>query len=225
GGRGDVPGEIADYTVVVKLEGVPKEQIAMALVGRGAAKGKQGDALGAIADYTAVVELEGAPKEQIATALFNRALQFRKSDQAGKAISDLLRVVESGVTSEELLTDAAEVAFSSLWSRNDREGAEGVLSTFSVAVASLTKELVRETTIRFLSGLASSEMKMAWPIAWRKLAESENRGAMEALEFLRPVCAILEGGDAVVLEALPPEQREFVQSVLSRFEKEAKDEG
>ena len=44
---------------------------------------------------------------------------------------------------------------------------------------------------------------------------------MEAVRFLEPVCSVLEGKDRTLLNALPPEQREFALEVLAKFEPKA----
>ena len=44
----------------------------------------------------------------------------------------------------------------------------------------------------------------------------------EALRFLEPVCLVLEGKERAVLDGLPPEQREFAENVLRRFDAKPK---
>jgi hypothetical protein len=65
-------------------------------------------------------------------------------------------------------------------------------------------------------------MKDAWPTAWRILAETQRPEITEALDFLKPVCDVLEGKDRTMLDGLPPEQREFAEDVLKRFEAKPK---
>jgi tetratricopeptide (TPR) repeat protein len=217
GKLGDLAAAIADFNSVLELEGAPKEQITRALLNRGVSNGKLGDMAAAIANYDAVMELEGVPKEYIALTLFNRAIELQKSNQTAKAIADLITVIESGITSEDLIADSARLAFIWLWNSSDHDGAKAILSRFSAVIVDLPVDFVRESMVGLLSNLASPELKTAWPIAWRILADANNPVVTEALEFLQPVSAILEGRDPVLLDSLPPEQRDFVQSVVARF--------
>jgi hypothetical protein len=94
----------------------------------------------------------------------------------------------------------------------------------SVSLNSLVKEKAREVALRFLNGLASAEEKEAWPIALRSLVTNLKPEAAEAIRFLEPVCSVLEGKDRTLLDALPPEQREFALEVLAKFEPKPKTE-
>jgi tetratricopeptide (TPR) repeat protein len=217
--QGDVVGAIADFTTAIKLDGAPKERVATALITRGITKAQHGDVTGAIADYTAAIELDGAPKMLAAQALFSRAMAFEASQNVGNALTDFVAVLDLAVTRDNLLSDSARMAASLAWRRSDREQVRLVLRKFSAATAKLPRDVAREESLRFLSSLASPEMKDAWPFAWQTLAENQEPEIAAALEFLRPVCAILEGQDRVLLDALPPEQREFALSVLARFDK------
>jgi len=40
----------------------------------------------------------------------------------------------------------------------------------------------------------------------------------EVISFFEPVCRVLEGQDRSLLDALPPEQREFALDVLAKFD-------
>ena len=221
---GDTQGAMADCTAAIQLEGAPKEQVVRALVNRGATKGQLGDAQGAMADYSAVIQMEGVPKELVAMSLFNRGLARLERNQAANAMSDLLEVVDSGVTTKNLMSDAAAVSFSARLHGNDIARTEDVLRKFSAALEKLSNEQAREMALRFLNAVASPGMKEAWPIAWRSLAAKLNPEAAEAIRFLEPVCNVLEGKDRTLLNALPPEQREFAVEVLAKFEPKPKTE-
>jgi hypothetical protein len=64
-------------------------------------------------------------------------------------------------------------------------------------------------------------MRHGWPAAWRALVSGLPAEVGEALHLLAPVCEVLEGKSRSVLDALPPEQREFCETVLARFEGES----
>lgn len=60
--------EIDDYTAVIRLPGAPVEQVALALVNRGASHFQQGRKLEAQADWKAVIRLPEAPLNQVVDA-------------------------------------------------------------------------------------------------------------------------------------------------------------
>ena len=61
-------------------------------------------------------------------------------------------------------------------------------------------------------------MKSGWPRVARSLSKTQPPEVSERLEFFRPVAEILQSGDLSRLDPLPPEQREFVQEVLQKFD-------
>jgi tetratricopeptide (TPR) repeat protein len=221
GEMSDTQGAISDFTTVIELNGAPNDQIARALVNRGNAKGKLGDTQGQISDYTAVIELEGAPEEVVARAMVNRGLTVRDEDES-LAIADLLNVIDLAVMTDDVVVHAAKVAYGMLWDRKDYSGAKDVVTKLGGVLNSAPKELARVAALRFLNGIASAGMKDAWPAAWRVLAETQRPEIAEALRFLEPVCLVLEGKERAVLDGLPPEQREFAENVLRRFDAKPK---
>lgn len=72
----------------------------------------------------------------------------------------------------------------------------------------------------FLSRLAAPGTESGWAQAARRLLMAQPPEGREALEFLEPVCSVLEGGEKTLLDPLPPEHRDFALSVLARFEPE-----
>ncbi len=218
GWLGDVQGAMADYTAIIGLEGVPKERIARALINRGVNKHQLGDAQGAMADYTAVIELDGAPMEGIAKALFNRGMSYLATDSTTAALSDLMAVISSGITTDNLMSDAAAAAISLEPAGDIEPRTEHVLRTLSTALESLSNEQAREVVLHFLNALAMPEMKKAWPSVWKSLIAQLKPEVAEAVRFLEPVCSVLEGKDRTLLDALPPEQRDFAVEVLAKFE-------
>lgn len=218
GQQGDVQGELADYSAVINLDGAPKDLIARALLNRGFTKIKQGDIQGAFADYSAIIEFEGAPKDQIAKALLGRGFTKKKQGDVQGAIADYIAVIDIGVMAGEVMSSAAKFAFRASWNCNDQTAARMVMEKFSSALRNTSNELAREISLRFLRTIATPKMKDGWPVAWQILAQGAHPEVAEALGILEPVCAVLSGKNRSLLEALPPEQREFVQDILSRFE-------
>ncbi len=118
----------------------------------------------------------------------------------------------------QLLRESATAAFAASWRRDDQTASRIVLEKFSRALGKLATEAAREISLRFLRTIATPEMKHGWPVAWQILAQGAQPEVAEALKIFEPVCAILSGKNRSLLDALPPEQREFVQEVLARFE-------
>ena len=218
GQLGDTQGAISDCSSVVDMEGAPEEEVARALFNRGYIKAKMGDIQGAISDYTSVIEISGVSNEQPARALFNRGLTFLHQGEVLAAIADWIKLIELGTMTDNLAVDAAIAAYRKLWDRKDYSGAKAVVVKLGAVVNSLSKKLASPTAMRFLSSIISPTMKEGWPVAWRVLAETPRPEVAEALQFLEPVCAVLEGKDRAVLDGLPPEQREFAENVLKSFE-------
>ena len=221
GRQGDSQGALADYTAVIELEGAPKDEVARALFNSGFTKDLQGDSQGALADYTTVIELEGAPKDEVARALVNRGIAKGQQGDSERELADYMAAIDLGVTTGgNLMLDAAHAALAASWRRNDQNAARMVMEKFSFALGKIVKESAIEISLGFLRTLASPEMKDGWPFAWRILAVRAQPEVAEALGILEPVCDVLSSKDRSLLNALPPEQREFVQLVLTRFETE-----
>ena len=152
-------------------------------------------------------------------ALLNRTIALMPGRDTQKALDDLFAVMDLGVMTHNLVSYAAEMATILAWNSNDVERVRVTLKKFSAITSQFPGEMPGEETIRLLSRLASPAMKEAWIFAWRTLVENPTPEISFALEFFKPVCEILEGQDRSLLDALPPEQREFAQSVLVRFNK------
>lgn len=248
----DSQGAISDYSAMIGMEDAPKDLAARAFLNRGHAKGKLGDTQGAISDYSAVIDMRGVSKEELARALFNRALTNTASDVIAHAasiaqseslaeaqkpltpaifygqdnilasVADLLKVIDLAVMADDLVVDAANLAYRVLWVRKDYSGAKAVVTKLAGVLNSASKELAPPTALRFLYGITTIGVKDAWAAAWRVLAESSRQEVAEALSFLKPVCDVLEGKDRAILNSLPPEQREFAENVLKSFDPKAK---
>jgi tetratricopeptide (TPR) repeat protein len=219
---GDRAGALADFNGVITA-GAPKKAVAKALTNRGAFKHEIGDVQGAMADYTAVIELEGAPKESVARAQFNRGLLRLKTDPPSTAFNDLLDVISAGETWNHLMSAAAAVAIVAGQVDDIVSRTEIVLQKFSAALTASTNANARDAALSFLNALATPESKEIWPNVWRSLFAKLKPEVAETIGFLEPVCRVLEGQDRTLLDALPPEQREFAVEVLAKFEPEETD--
>jgi tetratricopeptide (TPR) repeat protein len=218
GKLGDVQSEILDYKAVIELEGAPTEQVAMALVNRGLARHSVGDAHGAVTDYTTVIKMDGAPREQLAKALFNRGVSSVRAGLTEEAFRDLINVISIGITTDNLMSDAAAIAICEVPAGDIKNKTEEVVRKFSAALDSLPPDQARDEALHLLNALASPPIRETWANVWRGLIAQLKPEVVEAIRFLEPVCSVLEGKDRSLLAALPPEQREFALEVLAKFE-------
>jgi tetratricopeptide (TPR) repeat protein len=92
--RGDLAGELENYTAVIDFPDAPIELKAKALVNRGVTYYRAGETQKAIADYMAVIELPDAPIAQKAQALFGRGTTYSSHIETDKAIADYTAVIE-----------------------------------------------------------------------------------------------------------------------------------
>ncbi|MGP8199786.1 MAG: AAA family ATPase [Limisphaerales bacterium] len=198
----------------------PKEHLA--LLSRSLYKRRLDDTQGAVSDCAAVIDMVEVPEDQRAVAYFGRWLAFREGNKTWVNVDDLLKVIDLAVTKLDFAVSAAEIAYFLLFLRKDYSGAEATIKRLSSALNSAPQESARTSSLRFLNDIASPELKDAWPTAWRILAKSQRSGIVEALQLLKPVCDVLEGKERAVLDGLPPEQREFAENVLKRFEAKPK---
>jgi len=221
GKLGDTEGEIADYTAVVELEGAPKDQVARALFNRGASKDDQGETEGAIADYTAVTELEDGPREPVLRAMLYRGLAQSMLGRSKEALRDWEAVIAAPEADEEIWLRAATEALRVAWLSVDRGRTDEILASVLSVMARQSPETGRKTTTKLFSGLAAPDMRSGWPHAWRRLSEGLPD---QVVQIFQPIADILETGDLSKLDPLPPEQREFVEGVLKKFEPGEQDE-
>jgi hypothetical protein len=179
-----------------------------------------GDTQGALTDYTAVVMLGNAPEELVARALFNRGSVNRTLDQKASAIADWTAFLELGAGFEAGVSLAAESLFRLYWADGVANEANKTLDRLAqhLATKPLDQRVLKLT--EFLARLASPAMRQGWLHAARRLLGAQPPETRQALGFLEPVCAVLEGGEKSLLDPLPPEQREFALKVLARFDAE-----
>jgi tetratricopeptide (TPR) repeat protein len=220
GRLGDHQGELADYTAVVTLQGASTEQVVQALVNRGVAKGRLGDIQGALADYTAVVAMKTVSKEQLAKALLNRGFTYVALGQKASAIADWTVVLEVETNFEDGVSLAAHNLFSLYWRDGATNQANNTLARLAQHLSAKPADHRALKLAEFLARLASPPMRQGWLHAARRLLGAQPPETRQALGFLEPVCAVLEGGEKSLLDPLPPEQREFALKVLARFDTE-----
>jgi tetratricopeptide (TPR) repeat protein len=87
--RGELVRARQALDALLMLPSVSVEDMARALVNRGATSGELGEREREIADYSAAIDLPQAPVEQIALALLYRGLAYRQSGDAEQAQRDL----------------------------------------------------------------------------------------------------------------------------------------
>ncbi|HWW02670.1 MAG TPA: tetratricopeptide repeat protein [Candidatus Acidoferrum sp.] len=98
-------GAIEWFGRVVEAHGATVEQVAWALVNRGASFGAQGRSEEAIADFTRVIELRDAPIEPVAMALANRGIGLGLLGRTEEAIADYTRAINlSGAPVKQVAT-------------------------------------------------------------------------------------------------------------------------
>jgi tetratricopeptide (TPR) repeat protein len=91
---GQTDQAIADYThLIERVPGAPIEDLASALLNRGAAWSKY-DTGKALADYTHLIDLPGASARNVATALVNRGLAWSKKGDLDREFADCTYVIE-----------------------------------------------------------------------------------------------------------------------------------
>ena len=131
GRRGDIAGEIADYTGAIELPDSPVEQVAKALINRGVVRGMQGDREGEVGDYTRVIELEFAAADHVAQALFNRGVAKRMRGDLEGALADYSAVVEmAGAPPDQV----AKALFNRGVAKGMRGDWEGALADYTAVV-------------------------------------------------------------------------------------------
>lgn len=221
---GDLQGGIVDCDKAIATEGAPATEIARALGTRAFAKWQLGDTKGALADSEQVIHLDGASKEEVAKILFLRATNSVREENISEAIMDFVKILDLGEVNTEIIAVSSSAAFGLLLLQHNEYQANHVLTQFTSILNSLTSEVGREVAVRFLNNLVFLTSKDEWAKAARNLAAQLKPEVAEAVKFLEPVCSVLEGKDRTLLDALPPEQREFALEVLAKFEPKPKPE-
>ena len=108
------------------------------------------------------------------------------------------------------------MAFEATWTDPTRSAA--TLNAICSALAAMPDETAAEIATRFLNSIAKAEGKAYWPTAWKALANGLKPEVVERLRVFAPVSEALESGNSSILATLPPEQRDFVEGILKRFD-------
>ncbi len=91
--RGEREKAADDYATVIRLPGVPVEQVAQAYYNRGVLRDQMGDRNRAIEDYTEVIRLTGSPIGLVAYALLNRGVIVGRDGNTQQAVEDYTAVI------------------------------------------------------------------------------------------------------------------------------------
>lgn len=224
-GRGRIKGrladrnaEVSDYTKAIELSGVSTDDLAEALVRRGCAKSAMGDENGSLLDFDRVIHSKSFPEEEVAKARFGRAALLLGRQNLEGAIQDLSAIFELKVVRSDLISESARMAFLLITSQNDEQRLRYLLERFAEALGHLPLDISREAIIHFFKRLVLPEMRHAWPLAWKTLISRLKSETAEAIRIFEPICNVLEGKERTILDALPPEQRDFALEVLAKFE-------
>ncbi|MFA6107625.1 MAG: tetratricopeptide repeat protein [Candidatus Latescibacterota bacterium] len=213
--RGDLDAAIADCTAAIELPGALPEQVARALIDRGRIRHQRNDYGDAITDFSTAIELPNAPAEFVSWARVSRGVCALAAGRMEEATGDFKAVaLPPEVTLEARYWAVAALL---LVSAKRHESVESITLARTVA-----EGLANGDRVRFLTGvlraLRTPAMQAHWPGICRALCEGQPPAVAEQLQFLLPVCEVLETGDRSKLDPLPPEQRDFALEVLSGFD-------
>jgi tetratricopeptide (TPR) repeat protein len=132
GKRGDMDGEIADYTEVIELPNAPADQMALALHNRGVRRSERGDTAGAIADYTAVIKLANAPTELVARALGGRSDAKSVIGDNDGALADCTALVDLPNAPDD---QVAAALYSRGVMKSNHADVEGAIADYTAVIA------------------------------------------------------------------------------------------
>ena len=125
-----------------------------------------------------------------------------------------------GANFEDGVSGAAGGLFCLYWLDGATNEANNTLDRFAQHVRPTPPDQRVLKLTELLAHLASPAMRQGWLHAARRLLGAQPPEVKQALGYLEPVCAVLEGGEKSLLDPLPPEQREFALKVLARFDAE-----
>jgi hypothetical protein len=104
------------------------------------------------------------------------------------------------------------------WLRGQENTAREVLDFLVKPLSGMNENERVKALLNFFADIAGPGMEQSgWLFAWKRLTANQPAEVMERLEVLKPVAAYLEKASDLILDALPPEQREFVERVLAKF--------
>jgi tetratricopeptide (TPR) repeat protein len=195
--------------------GISVQLRSQALFGRGVSRAQRGDTEGAIADFSAVIELPGAPGDLVAVARFNLGSEKAAMGRREEALEDWMVAARAPEAPDEVRSDAVRQTLraADALGRLDEE----MLAFARAALDALESERRVRGIVAVLGGLASPEMRASWPRIYRALLQGQPADVGDKLQYLRPVCEVLESGDPSRLDPLPPAERAFAQELVAKF--------
>lgn len=134
-----------------------------------------------------------------------------------EAIEDYIAVIEGPVVNPELRASALTNAIYAALHTAEEALMDRVLSFSQNAIRQVDKKVIPLFMSNTLQLLASPETKREWLQLFEQFVE-EPSDSLAELEFFRPIAAVLATGDRSHLDPIPPEQREFAEEVLTKFE-------
>jgi len=216
---GDTQGAIGDFTHVVQSKNLINETVAEAWLQRSLIKLETGDDKGALADVNEAIRIGINSIEFSRRTLLCHLMILDQEDiKSDDLMADCARIFEIGLPDIGLISMVTVTWFCGLSVKPDKSEISKMLARFSEILNSASAEAARVAALRFLNKAALASTRDAWPIAWRELAAKLKPDVLVAIAFLEPVCRVLEGNDRSLLDALPPEQREFALEVLAKFD-------
>ncbi|WP_457668695.1 tetratricopeptide repeat protein, partial [Thiolapillus sp.] len=105
--QGDADNEIADYSRLIDWPEAHVDEVARALLSRGANYGQQGDLDKAIADYSRLIELSEATVDEVALALLSRGVTCFQQEMPEKAVADFYQLLRLPKAPEGLRATAS----------------------------------------------------------------------------------------------------------------------
>lgn len=209
---------LTDLAKVITTDGTKKADVAKALSFRASVQWQLNNQKEALSDAEKLIHLDGAPVAELVRALFIQASYNFIQKQIPETMVDFVKILELGIVDKEIFTTVAVISICFTVVKGNEQQFEFVIAQLIKGVNSSALEAAREIVVRILNNLPSLVSKEDWPKAWHALTAGLKPELSEAIKFLEPVCDVLEGKDPVLLDALPPEQREFALEVLSKFE-------
>lgn len=214
--------EIADCTRCIELPGSPVDQVAISLFNRGMAHGQAGRNDDAIADYTRCIELSEVPMEGLARSLINRGMTHCQAGRLKEAIADCNQCIELPSASEDKVAMSfynRGCFYRDVGRADDAIADHRRVCQFPDDVLS---KCFREwmNPIGILRQLARPIFRDRWPQIFQIATQHvpAKHAQRDQLEFFEPVARILQGEDRALLRKLAPEEREFAEEVLRRFD-------
>ena len=216
---GDVQGALNDFSIVKESNVASEEITAAALLECIDLKLNAKDFSGALEDIEKTLNLQTIAKEKIARALLSRTIILIGDPTQWECVTlDYFRMLDLNLPDPEITAIAAHGLYGISHFKNEKSGNQDISGRIANNINLKNKENAREAALRVFNRIALFPSKDTWTVAWRSLASKLKPEIFEAISFLEPVCRVLEGQDRSLLDALPPEHREFALEVLAKFD-------